>query len=400
MACFCTRCGTQNADDAAFCESCGHPLKPRTEIPVSPTPAAGSAKVSKTSSAALLWGSVVGVLLLVVAAVLGVLFYERKPDFSPDELATAIRQHLAATPQVGESHVCIDNLPYQKPEFRVRPDDQATNDWLGLLVEGGLYEPPHDETVDRGNLGVEEQRVYVKTPLGAQSIRDNRLCFAEGIEFVRLDGHVQPTENKPGATSTARFLFRYRNAQAWTQNPRAAQLLPARFGQPEWPLGAQLKRGESDWQVLGLIAASQATQAIRQAETTVAEKRPAGSGFSDWLKKLFGNAAATGNPLLGRWRAEVGGLENLAGVAGILGGEGDLQGKLLLTLEFSADRMRMMGEEVPVTYTVKSDEVIVRPAKSGKSVPGGGDSLSFKIKDRDNIALDLMVVEIPYRRER
>lgn len=401
MARFCTRCGTQNADDAAFCEACGHSLPLRVAPPppvIEPATAAGKRSGGRT---ALLWGSVIGILLLVIAAAGVALTMNRKPEFSPEQLSEAIRQYLLATPQISENLVCLSNLPYQQPEFRVRADNQPTNDWLGLLVEGGLYAAPREEMVDRGELGIEEQRVYLRSEAGTRVVRGNRLCFADGIEFARLDGVAGPVENKNGATATARFYYRYRNAQAWVQNPRAGQLMPALFAQSEWPAGAELARGEKTaWQVVRLIDGALAEQAVRQAAEN-ADRKPAAGGFAEWLKKLFSaDSASGGNPLIGRWRAEAGGLGNLAGMAGVMGGNADMQGKLLLTLEFSADKMRLMGQDIPVSYTVKSGEVLVKPLKKGGALPGNGDSLTFRIQDREHIALDLMLAEIPYTRER
>jgi len=400
---FCTRCGARNAADAAFCESCGNPMPARpAEVPAAERFSPPPAPPGKSGKTALLWGGAIFILLILGLAVGLAWVHFSKPVFAPEQLSEAIRRHLDSSLQIAEPYVCLSNLPYQRPELQIRSEDRKMGDWLDLLVEGGLYEVPREEVIDRGLFGMQTLHVYARTESGAAAVRGNRLCFADGIEFVRLDGYVPPPEIKPGVTATARFVYRYRNPQEWVKDPRAAQLMPARFSQAEWPAGVELRRGEQDWQVVSLIHADQAGQAIQQAQAaSAAENRPSAmGGFSDWLKKLFSGVGSSGNPLIGRWRVDVGGLENLAGMAGILGGDRDVQSKMLMSIEFTADTMRLMGEDIPVSYSVKSGEVIVEPKKAGKALLGGGDSLSFKVQDDEHIALDLMFVEIPYRRER
>lgn len=388
MARFCTQCGVQNADDAAFCESCGKSLE-------RPNPVAPVVDGSRRLNPWLLWGSLGTAALLIVA--LGLLVWLARPPAGDARPAQneALRAYLLAQPAASEALVCLGNLPYQLEEFRVRPLDQATNDWLGVLVEAGLYLPPRDEQVERGNL-LEEQKIYARTAAGSQLIRGNRLCFAEGIELVRIDAATPPRELKNGdASATARFFYRYRNPQAWVANPRLKEIMPARFSQNEWPAGAILQRRNQQWSVERLVDASVAEQALRR-ESATPGKAPAAEGWQDWWRKLFATAP---NQLLGSWRADLGGLGNLAAMAGVLGGVAG-QEQLLLTLEFGPKSMRMLGQEIPVSYEVRGSEILVRAEKSGSALPGGGDVLSFKIQDNEHVSLDLAVIEIPYTRSR
>lgn len=74
---FCTKCGTQNPDDAAFCGSCGAPIAPRNQAPVpataqSPTPAyAGYGQQSTgVSAAAAKTGNKIKIIVIAVVAVI------------------------------------------------------------------------------------------------------------------------------------------------------------------------------------------------------------------------------------------------------------------------------------------------------------------------------------------
>lgn len=401
MTRFCTQCGEKNTDDAAFCEACGKPFPPK-QVPGSAavqavTPV--SEPAARRVSPALLWGSIGGVVLLI-GSLAAVVFFAMPPLADPrDQIAEAIDAHLLAQPQLTENLVCLNNLPYQHAELHVRPLDQATIDWLDILVAAGLYLPPRDAQVERG-LQLEEQKVYVRTEAGAQAIRGNRLCFAEGVELVRLEAATPPRELKNGdASSTARFFYRYRNAQGWTKSPQVEDLMPARFAQSEWPAGAQLQRRDKVWSVERLVDVSVAEQALRREAASAAKPAPTG-GLQSWFKGLFASKAVA-NPLLGSWRADLGGLGNLAGMAGVLGVPGGGgQEQLLLTLEFDADQMRLMGQEIAVSYEVRAGEILVRAEKSGSNMPGGSDILSFKLQDPDHISLDLALIEIPYTRVR
>ena len=316
MARFCTQCGEKNADDASFCEACGKTLAVKPAIIPGIPPAPVPQPAARRSNPALLWGGIVGAVLLAVGLLAVAYFAMPKAADPREQIAEAIRSHLLAKPELTESLVCLNNLPYQHAELRVRPLDQATIDWLDVLVGAGFYQPPRDEQVEREAL-IEEQKVYTRSEAGALAIRGNRLCFAEGVELVRLEASTPPRELKNGeASSTARFFYRYRNAQAWTKSRQAKELMPARFAQPEWPAGAQLQRRDKAWSVERLIDAGVAEQALRRE--AAADKPAASEGWQSWLKGLF--AGKSDNPLLGSWRADLGGLGNLAGMAGVLGG--------------------------------------------------------------------------------
>lgn len=325
MARFCTLCGTQNADDARFCEACGAPLR-TPGAPVAGAPAPTQAAATNTPapprgglSRRAGWFALGGltVLLLVVAAlawqVLG-----RASGPSRAELQAAadtwLQQHQATLLQ---QDACLRNFNYRANPVFVNALDQDTQSWLAVLVKAGIYTAP--VPVQSGFI---QQMKYTWGPQAAHYLRNGALCVADGLRVEDIR-QVQPgrdgTEPLPPGVSLpqdwalVRLTLQWSGLPAWAQQPPVStqlsqlsapllQTLLLRKTPQGWVLPSQAEELGMRAQ-LGLLSAGgalgqavqqlgdqlgQAAQSFGGNTATPAAQQPAPwSGFVDWLKNLL-----------------------------------------------------------------------------------------------------------------
>lgn len=119
----------------------------------------------------------------------GASWRERSAGEAPARaLYEAMQGAVVAGGDPGREPICMANgLAYDLAPVRVQADDQPTVAWMGVLVDAGLYDPPHD----RASVAV---RTYQPRAELIEWAGAHRLCVARGVRVQRVEniGPVGP----------------------------------------------------------------------------------------------------------------------------------------------------------------------------------------------------------------
>lgn len=332
MARFCTRCGTKNADDAKFCESCGAPLRAPVAASTAasasvqhapqptpqPIPQPVRAGLSRRAGVLILSG--MALLLLVVAVVAWRVLGPSTGPSSAELRAAAntwLQQHQAGLLQ---QDACVRNFNYSANPVFVNGFDTQTQTWLNALVKAGIYSGP--QTVQSGFI---TQLKYSYGPQAARYIRSGALCVADGLSVkdvqVLQPGSAAWAERLPVTVKLPQDWALIRLKLQWIGLAPWAQQEPVsyQFTRLAAPLQQDLllHKTQQGWVLpspseelgmqaqLGLLAAGgavgqaaqqfgqqlgNAMQAFGGQSNATAAQPPSSPGFWDWLKNLFGFA--------------------------------------------------------------------------------------------------------------
>lgn len=365
---FCTQCGHSNPEEGRFCETCGHPMVKVAAPPDAhhkPAPDVAQSRPVAGVRPKLRLYRLVGVAVVVIAAMAGAAYVLMPESASKANLANAINRELQKQPTLFSEDYCLKNFAYDLTTVHVNPYNTGTERWLNFLSSAGLYSGP--ESVRNGQGFFSEMlSKYERTPESAKFIRGKALCFADGLELKSVDEFTPAQKVGEQEFSTASVTFALKNPAPWTQTNDWKALQPQHVGDVERQVTFVLKEGK--WQV-ATDASFSAAQKQQVSKSSVNQKSGSTTG---WLSKLlsWGNT----NPLIGQWEPE-----NDIFVA--------------MKFEFSADTMQNNGVRVKVRYEVKDGQVTVYPEGS----PMG---TVFRLIDSNTMVLDTPLANIKLLRVR
>lgn len=149
---FCTKCGTNNEDNNAFCKNCGAKLvKPAVNSPVPSS--SGVAQAAKAVNVKLIAGIAVA-LVVVVTSVVGLTNRNKSKDINDDAKATAVMEH-AETIQttvvtVDESNDAVGNSEESSKQLYSVTAEQISNDIASFqhCIVDGMYSVSDEFYID------------------------------------------------------------------------------------------------------------------------------------------------------------------------------------------------------------------------------------------------------------
>ena len=288
---FCTKCGHRNDDADAFCEECGQPLKKSSSSFTSPTPqphaSTPSVKEKPARRGRLLFGGLAVVSILTIGG--GAAYYFLSPEAPSNEVfADRINHALLNNPAFTAAqarHTCLENFNYAADPVLINPYDTHTQQWLKLLVDGGLYVGP--ETIqENSGYFTTNHLSYKKTEAGSKATQNKKLCFADGLTVIKLESFSPP--EKLGDTTISRTVAHlgFRNAQAWTQTPEAKNQMPNFFSKELKERFVLVLNKDGKWEVASPEALKQLPAPAKKmngAPTAPANEK----GFFDKIAGLF-----------------------------------------------------------------------------------------------------------------
>lgn len=294
MAQFCKQCGTAHAPGARFCDECGKAVN------AAPSPAPAAATTPALSGLKRRHVMIAGGVLAVLIVAGGALAWLLAPEAaSASSFGRAIDAHLAADEAARDKLLCFTNLPYQKEEIRVASYDSSTRQWLDILVRGGLYAAPVEQS--SGGWLAQSQFVYALAAPGKAALRGDKLCVAKGVKVAKVSGYEQVREmgGQPVAMATATLALS--DEAAWlVKSPDRAQILQ-RLPGGGLEVQLQLALVDKQWQVTDRAKMRQAAMAMAGAMRNASGAQ--GPGMLDKLKSLF---SFGGHPLVGKWKTSAG----------------------------------------------------------------------------------------------
>lgn len=308
-----------------------------------------------------------GVAVVVIGGAL--LVWAMTPEApSAASFTRAIERHFVATPAGRDQLVCFNNLSYRTDPMRADEYDQRTRGWLDTLARAGIYAAPRTETT--GGFFRQTQYVYQLTAVGRASLRENRLCIADGVHVLSVTGFEDVRTTGERSVALARATLEPVKEAAWlTKSPERAAILHQLVGSGmtgQFPMALVDKKWQVD--LTPRTARSLGQRADRTAdglgdEVIAAPAAVTSPGLFDKLASMF---RFGGHPLVGKWTDQSG----------------------MVSFEFTQDSMVTAGMSTPATFKVKGDDIYVTP------VNGGGQSMVVKMRDADHAALDMGVMSV------
>ncbi|WP_374315363.1 zinc-ribbon domain-containing protein [Aquabacterium sp.] len=399
MGRFCTRCGTANGDDDAFCQNCGAPLNKAalTEtasappVATEPTPVMPAAWPARRLA---IWG---GLTLSALVAAGGAIYVIGKPpEASPANLLVAAKGDLAALVKAkAPASLCLHNMDYAADTFNVAEYDQRTLGWLDMLSSAGLYEKVGP--IASGNGFFSQTLVQYKPTSVLMKWRDgNRLCIAHSavVSEVTDIGTPQDVRVRPDAPGQhmvhAKVVVAAADPADWLSKPGVAEhMLPLL---PDWtwaPSEGHLTAAreedfvvkEGKWRIATGISAAE----VRNSRATQREqdeaKASAEPGFWSRIKSMLGMQT---HPLEGTWQVDT---ETTPSVFGMRFSQAGIEEQLT----FTSDAIVIKGREIKCRFVQEGQRIKVYP-EGEKSV------LVFEMPDENTAQLNLGLITIPYKR--
>jgi hypothetical protein len=345
MAHFCTKCGTAYAPGARFCDECGNPLPAAAAAAPAPASPAGAGVQRRH---VMIAGGVLAVVIVAGGALAWLLAPEAA---SASSFSRAIDAHLAADEAARDKLLCLSNLPYQKEEIRVASYDSSTRQWLDILVRGGLYNAPVEQS--SGGWIAQSQFVYALAAPGKAALRGDKLCVAKGVKVASVSGYEQVREMGGQQVAMATAKLALTDEAAWlAKSPDRASILQ-RLPDGDLEVRLPLALVDKQWQVSDRAQLHQATMAMAGAARSASGAQ--GPGMLDKLKSLF---SFGGHPLVGKWKGPTGEV-----------------------LEFTKDSIIENGNASKATFATEGNVVTVL------SEERGGMAMQISLSNSNNTAM-------------
>ncbi|MGK5007456.1 hypothetical protein [Janthinobacterium sp. LB2P70] len=295
MAQFCKQCGTAHAPDARFCDECGKAVNAASApAPAAPAKPAGAGVQRRH---VMIAGGVLAVVIVAGGALAWLLAPEAA---SASSFSRAIDAHLAADEAARDKLLCFTNLPYQKEEIRVASYDSSTRQWLDILVRGGLYNAPVEQS--SGGWIAQSQFVYALAAPGKAALRGDKLCVAKGVKVASVNGYEQVRDMGGQQVAMATATLALTDEAAWLAKSPDRALILQRLPGDDLEVQLPLALVDKQWQVTTDRAQMhQAAMAMAGAARHASDAQ--GAGMLDKLKSLF---SFGGHPLVGKWKTSAG----------------------------------------------------------------------------------------------
>ncbi|MCC7645796.1 MULTISPECIES: zinc ribbon domain-containing protein [unclassified Janthinobacterium] len=346
MAQFCKQCGTAHAPDARFCDECGKAVN-AAPAP-SPAPAATPALPGVKRRHVMIAGGVLAVVIVAGGALAWLLAPEAA---SASSFSRAIDAHLAADEAARDKLLCFTNLPYQKEEIRVASYDSSTRQWLDILVRGGLYNAPVEQS--SGGWIAQSQFVYALAAPGKAALRGDKLCVAKGVKVASVNGYEQVRDMGGQQVAMATATLALTDEAAWLAKSPDRALILQRLPGDDLEVQLPLALVDKQWQVTtGRAQMHQAAMAMAGAARHASGAQ--GPGMLDKLKGLF---SFGGHPLVGKWKGSTGSV-----------------------LEFTKDSIIENGNASKATFATEGNVVTIA------SEEGGGMAMQISLSNSSNTA--------------
>lgn len=347
MAQFCKQCGTAHAPDARFCDECGKAVNAAAAPAPAPAPAATPALPGVQRRHVMIAGGVLAVVIVAGGALAWLLAPEAA---SASSFSRAIDAHLAADEAARDKLLCFTNLPYQKEEIRVASYDSSTRQWLDILVRGGLYNAPVEQS--SGGWIAQSQFVYALAAPGKAALRGDKLCVAKGVKVAKVSGYEQVRDMGGQQVAMATATLALTDEAAWLAKSPDRALVLQRLPGGDLEVQLPLALVDKQWQVTDRAQMHQAAMAMAGAMRNASGTQ--GTGMLDKLKSLF---SFGGHPLVGKWKGSTGEV-----------------------LEFTKDSIIENGNASKATFATEGNVVTVA------SEEGGGMAMQISLSNSSNTA--------------
>ena len=336
MAHFCTKCGTAHVPGARFCDECGKAVNAAPAPASAPVPASAPAATPALSGVKRRHIVIAGGVLAVVVVAGGALAWLLKPEAaSASSFSRAIDAHLAADEAVRDKLLCLTNLPYQKEEIRVASYDSSTRQWLDILVRGGLYNAPVEQS--SGGWVAQSQFVYALAAPGKAALHGDKLCVAKGVKVAKVSGYDQVRDLGVQQVAMAKATLTLTDEAAWFAKSPDRALILQRLPDGDLQVRLPMALVDKQWQVIDEAQMSQAAMTGAIGKSSAAQ----GAGMLDKLKSVF---SFGGHPAVGKWQAAMGNV-----------------------LEFTSDSVINNGTSTKATFTTKGNTVTIAPEGAGEA---------------------------------
>jgi zinc-ribbon domain len=401
MAIFCTQCGTQNNDDAAFCENCGAATR-AVERPVPAAVVNPSAPLAAKPAAArsmLALYVVAGVFGLLLLGGMATYFWLAPPAASSGNLLVAVKAEFADEKirlvKNGWVGLCDKKIDYSQSRVALREYDNTTRDLMNALVVAGLYSGPEIKTTNNGFF--RQTQLEYQATAELEKWRDGkRLCLAKQVEVVNVTQIETPKEEVLDADSEIKFrtvrakiVYQTTGTAPWLERTEVqrAMLDPAtgwNFKNGDLSKIAPVRFVAHDGQ---WIANAKQIKALADASYPSVKRSPAQAAQSsaapgDLFAKLARLFDFGGHPLKGTWQADTS-----SGLLSLLKGMPGFDSTMTIT----SDTIEGDGKSVECKFEVKGNKVFVTPA--GESV-----AVVFEMIDRDTAELDVGLLKLRFKR--
>ena len=346
MAHFCTKCGTAYAPGARFCDECGNTLPAAAAAAPAPASPAGAGVQRRH---VMIAGGVLAVVIVAGGALAWLLAPEAA---SASSFSRAIDAHLTADEAARDKLLCLTNLPYQKEEIRVAAYDSSTRQWLDILVRSGLYAAPVEQS--SGGWVAQSQFVYALAAPGKAALRGDKLCVAKGVKVAKVSGYEQVREIGGQQVAMATATLALTDEATWFVKSADRALILQRLPHGDLEVELPLALVDKQWQVTDRAQLQQAAMSMAMAGALGNASATQGPGMLDKLKGLF---SFGGHPLVGKWKAPMGGV-----------------------LEFTRDSVIENAKASKGTFTTEGNVVTFAPEGAG------GMAMQISLSNSNNTA--------------
>jgi hypothetical protein len=270
-----------------------------------------------------------GTFLMIVVGIAAYMMLSN-PSPTAVNLRAGVERYLARHPDFGKERYCITNFDYTKDIVNVEPYDRITQQWLGVLVRGGMYVGPVDVVNGKGFFANHILR-YTKTSIGRTATASGALCFATGLLVAKIEA-VRQVSGRSADMVSARVSFSLTNAAPWIRDPAAVNAIPG-HGE-NYLTTVYFVARERRWEV-----AEGDDNEIKEVSSMQSESSEiAKEGILDRLTQWF---SFGGNPLLGQW-------------------QGYLDKTDLMKIKFEPGVMLIDGRPAKVHYEIKDKLITIR----------------------------------------
>lgn len=332
---FCVKCGARNNENDRFCGECGAPVISEAADNTLAHDPVKSPRLPRTSMRGMLW--LVSVIVLLCIAGVAAVFLSG-PSGPPQ--AAALGKLFNANENFVKRHTCLDNFNYNANAVDVSTWSKSTQNWLQVLVDGGIYNPP--ETIARTSIFGQDFLRYTQTDKAKVQVKGKLLCFAKGVTVDSVIYHdVRESDGIRYVLGTAKY--HYASPVAWTSSAGAQAQMPQLFGTDSHEIEIALIAGkDSEWQLTSAdkIAALEVRNLL---STNNKVEQDSAFSFSHFFSNLF--PANPASKLMGKWVA------NVAFIS--------------VDLELRPDTIIFMNQETSVTYESRGKDIFVKTPDAG-----------------------------------